>query len=114
MLLKAAMAAAAIGAVLWRLGWPVSPVRFGLYALAGAAMVAGPGLIWTMAHVGLGALLMHAGLAAILVLLWRDPTVGDALHDMVKRRVARRRGSSAEHSLLRDEAVPHVRPRAST
>lgn len=51
-LIKVAMAAAAAGTVLWRLGWPVSPVRLGIYALAGAATAAGPGLIWSMAMSG--------------------------------------------------------------
>lgn len=88
-LIKAAMAAAAVGAALWRLGWPVSPGRLGIYALAGAPMVAGPGLIWGMAHVGLGALLLHAGLAATIVLLWRDPAVRRGLDDALQRRTAR-------------------------
>ena len=90
MLIKAALVAVAVSAAFWRLGWPVSPVRFGTYALAGTAMVAGPGLIWSMAHVGLGALLMHAGLAATVVLLWRDPAVMGAMAAALKRRAARR------------------------
>lgn len=85
-LIKAALAAAAVGAAVWRLGWPVSSVRLAFYALAGAATAAGPGLIWSMAHVGLGALLLHAGLVATVVLLWRDPTVSKAMSDAVKRR----------------------------
>ena len=88
-LIKAAMAAAAVGAALWRLGWPVSPGRFGIYALTCATMVAGPGLIWGMAHVGLGALLLHAGLAATIGLLWRDPAVWRGLDAALQRRIAR-------------------------
>lgn len=86
MLVKGALVAAAVGATLWRLGSPASPVRFAAYALAGGTMVAGPGLIWGMAHVGLGALLMHAGLAATIVLLWRDPAVSGAMDAVLKRR----------------------------
>lgn len=89
-LIKAALVAIAVGAALWRLGWPVSPIRFAIYACAGATMVAGPGLIWGMAHIGLGALLMHTGLAATVVLLWRDPAVSGAMHAALKRRAARR------------------------
>lgn len=94
-LIKAAVASAAVAAALWRLGWPVSPVRFGIYALAGATMVAGPGLIWGMAHVGLGALFLHAGLAATIILMWRDPAVcrgmDAALQRCTTRLKARRR-----------------------
>lgn len=46
-------------------------------------MMAGPGLIWGLAHIGLGALLLHAGLAATLILLWCDPQVGTRLATLV-------------------------------
>ncbi len=51
-------------------------------------MAAGPVLIWEMAHVRLGALLLHGGFLAGALLLWRDPTVGARLGDMVARRRA--------------------------
>jgi hypothetical protein len=88
--IKAAMAVAASAAVLWRFGAPVSASRFGAYALAGAAMAAGPGLIWDMAHVALGAALLHAGLIATVVLVWRDPAVGARLAALVAARRGRR------------------------
>jgi len=37
--------------------------------LTGAGMAAGPGLIWQMAYVHTGMLLLHAGLHAALILL---------------------------------------------
>jgi hypothetical protein len=58
------------------------------YALAFAGMAAGPGLIWQMAYVRTGALLLHAGLFAALILLWRDPAMGARLGAMVAARRA--------------------------
>jgi hypothetical protein len=84
--IKLLFAAGAIAAILWRLGFAVTPPRFAGYAAAGAAMAAGPGLIWQMAHVATGALLLHAGLLSAIVLLWRDPAVTARLADMVRLR----------------------------
>ncbi len=97
--LKMAMAAAATGAVVWRLGMPARPRWLGVYALAGALMWAGPGLIWSMTHVGTGALLLHGGLLATLVLLWRDPAVGTRLAAII---AARREAIRTAHSAARD------------
>lgn len=87
-LLKVAMAAGMAAAVLWRLGSPVTLVWWAAYALACAGMAAGPGLIWQMAYVRAGALLLHAGLFAALILLWRDPAMGARLGMMVAARRA--------------------------
>ncbi len=51
-------------------------------------MAAGPVLIWDMAHIRSGALLLHAGLLAGGLLLWRDPVVGARLGAIVARRRA--------------------------
>jgi hypothetical protein len=83
---KAVMALAAAASVLWRLGAAISLPRFAAYALAGAAMAAGPGLIWGMAHVGLGALLLHGGLIATILLVWRDPGASARLAEIVAGR----------------------------
>ncbi|WP_294538155.1 hypothetical protein [uncultured Rhodoblastus sp.] len=82
-LLKALMAAGMAAAVIWRLGSPVTPAWWSAYALTCAGAAAGPGLIWRMAHVGAGALTLHVGLLAALILLWRDPAVGARLSMMV-------------------------------
>jgi hypothetical protein len=87
-LLKALMAAIAAGTVLWRLGTAVTLPWLAGYAVACAAMSAGPGLIWGMAQVGLGATLLHGGLLATVVLLWRDPVVGQRLAAIVASRRA--------------------------
>ena len=86
--LKTLMAVAAAAAVVWRLASPAKPAWLAAYSLAGTAMMAGPGLIWGLAHISLGALLLHAGLAATLVLLWRDPQVGTRLAALVRARRA--------------------------
>jgi hypothetical protein len=85
--LKALRAAAAVAAVLWRLGVAASAGWFGAYALGCAAMAAGPVLIWGLVHVGLGALLLHGGLLAVILLLWRDPAVAQLLEGVLTRRV---------------------------
>jgi hypothetical protein len=87
--LKMLFAAAASAAVLWRLGAPISAIHLTGYALAAAATWAGPGLIWGLAHIPLGALLLHGGLIATALLLWRDPTTRTRLSEVV---ALRRRG----------------------
>ncbi len=84
--LKMLMAAAAVAAILWRLGAAVTLPWLVAYAIAGAGMAAGPGLIWGMAYVRTGAILLHAGLLAAIMLLWRDPVVGEILADSIRMR----------------------------
>jgi hypothetical protein len=84
--LKVIFAGAAAAAVLWRLGAPISPLRWSGYALAAAATWAGPGLIWGLAHIALGAVLLHAGLIATAVLLWRDLAIRARLSDIIAHR----------------------------
>jgi hypothetical protein len=90
-LIKAAMALAASAAAVWRLGSPIGPVWFAGYTLAAGAAVAGPGLIWGMAHVTAGAILLHGGIALCVLLLWRDPAVSLRLEALVTRRRAQLR-----------------------
>ena len=69
---KAGMALGAAALVGWRLGWPVRPAT-GLAYIAGVSgMAAGAGLIWQLGHVGIGALLVHGGLVALVGLAWLD------------------------------------------
>ncbi len=84
--IKAAMALGVTAAVLWRLGSPIGPVRLAAYGLSAAAMAAGPCLIWSMADVALGAALLHGGLLASVLLLWRDPVLGKRLAALIDRR----------------------------
>ncbi len=84
--LKVIFAGAASAAVLWRLGAPITPLRWSGYALAAAATWAGPGLIWGLAQIPLGAALLHGGLIATALLLWRDPATRARLSEVIARR----------------------------
>jgi hypothetical protein len=92
--LKALIAIGAAAAVLWRLGAAISLPWFAAYAVTTGAMAAGPGLIWSMAHIGLGALLLHGGLFSTILLFWRDPAVSTRLGEMLAVR-------SLEHNIFR-------------
>ncbi len=85
-LLKMTMAAAVTAGIVWRLDSAASPFWLTAYATALVSMWMGPGLIWDMAHLKLGALLLHGGLFGSLVLLWRDPGVGDRLAAIITQR----------------------------
>ncbi len=84
--IKMLFAGLASAAVLWRLGAPISATSWSGYALATAAAWAGPGLIWGLAHILLGALLLHGGLIAMAILVWRDPAIRARLSEIVARR----------------------------
>ncbi len=88
--IKAAMAVGVMAAVVWRLSTPAPTPWLVGYTVAGAVMAAGPGLIWDMAYLGTGALLLHGGLAACAILLWKDPAVGSRLAAMIATRRAAR------------------------
>jgi hypothetical protein len=57
----------------WRFRFPIKPRLAAGYIAGAAVMAAGPGVIWDMAHIGLGALLVHGAGAVLLVLFCRDP-----------------------------------------
>ncbi len=84
--LKLVFALGLLSATYWRLATPAASWRLASYVAAGAAMAAGPVLIWQLAHIRLGALLLHGGLLACALLLWRDPAVGTRLGAIVARR----------------------------
>ncbi len=88
--IKAAMAVGVMAAVVWRLSTPAPTPWLVGYTFAGAVMASGPGLIWDMAYLGTGALLLHGGLAACAILLWKDPAVGSRLAAMIATRRAAR------------------------
>lgn len=84
--IKGVMALGLLAATWWRLGSPTGSIRFMSYAAVNGAMAAGVALIWGMAHLGAGALLLHAGLLAACLLLWRDPAVAARLAAMISAR----------------------------
>jgi hypothetical protein len=89
-MLKALLAAFAMGAAWWRLRVASSSAWVAGYVVACGAMAAGPGLIWGMEYVRAGALLLHGGLLATVVLLWRDPAVVARLKSVLATRRAAR------------------------
>jgi hypothetical protein len=97
-LLKSLLALGAVGALLWRLGESVSLPRFALYAVAAGAMVAGPGVIWGMVYVRTGAALLHGGLLATAVVLWRDPAVSERFARLLSKRRVTPRASETSRS----------------
>lgn len=100
--IKLALAAAALGLVGWRLRFPVSPGMAWAYVAGCASMAAGPGLIWTMAHVVPGAVLLHGGLAVVLMLGWVD----DGLRaGVIRRRADHRRFGPPDGREVRGDAV---------
>jgi hypothetical protein len=84
--IKTMMAVAAAAAIWWRLGSPIGGVRLVAYGVAVASMASGPALIWSMVHLAVGAALLHGGLFASLILLWRDPAVSQRLQSLITRR----------------------------
>jgi hypothetical protein len=90
--IKMLLAGLAAVAVYWRLGAATGALRLAGYAAACGAMAAGPALIWDMAHVGAGALLLHGGLLATILLLWRDPGTAAVLERAIATRRAALRG----------------------
>ena len=69
---KAAMALGAVALVAWRMGAPMGRGTVAAYVSAAAVMAVGPGLIWNMQDVAYGAMAVHGGLSAIMLIAWRD------------------------------------------
>lgn len=71
-LIKAVIALAAVGLLLWRLGQPLSRPMAIAY-LVGAWLVAGATmLVWQLSFVPLAALTFHVGEFTLLIAAWRD------------------------------------------
>ena len=85
---KAAMALGAVALVWWRMGAPMGRGMAAAYVVSAAVMAAGPGLIWDMQHVVLGAVAVHGGLSALMVAGWLDRA---AWNGALGAAVARRR-----------------------
>ncbi len=69
---KGGMVLGAVAAAVWRIRVPASASVVLAYAVATAVMAAGLWPIWTGTRVAAGALLVHGGLAAFMVMAWRD------------------------------------------
>ena len=73
-------------AVWWRFGSSVTLEMVGGLCADLRRHGGGAGLIWQMVYVRTGALLLHVGLFAALLLLWRDPATGARLGTMIAAR----------------------------
>ncbi len=71
-LIKAVLTLAALAAVLWRLGRPISAGLCGTYLAGSWAMAAATVLIWQLVLLPAAALAFHAGEIALLLAAWRD------------------------------------------
>ena len=70
--MKFAGVVGAVALVAWRLSRPAHRGVALCYVGAVTTMALAPGLIWSLAHVGLAAGLFHVGLLGFLMLAWRD------------------------------------------
>jgi hypothetical protein len=84
--IKMVLAAAVLAGMWWRMATPTPAGRLAAYVAAAAAMSAGPVMIWGIAQVAVGALVLHAGLITGLVVLWRDPDVTRRIAGIVDGR----------------------------
>lgn len=91
-LIKLAVVAAAVWLGQWRLSLPVSVPRAVAYIGAAALMCAGPGVMWNMEQIGAGAVMLHGGLIALIVIGWGDQALGQALSRRIPTR--RRQGDA--------------------
>ena len=73
--MKLAGVVGAAALIHWRLRQPIPRRMATAYVVSLAPMAVAPGLIWSLAHVGLAALLFHAGLLMFLYLAWKDDGV---------------------------------------
>jgi hypothetical protein len=70
--IKGMLALAALGAVLWRFGWPVSkPVAFG-YVFGSSVLAGSTMLIWQLSFMPLAAVLFHLAAVSMLIIGWRE------------------------------------------
>jgi len=70
--IKGMVALAAVGAVLWRFGWPVSkPIAFG-YVVGSSVLAGSTMLIWQLSFIPLAAVLFHVAAASMLIIGWRE------------------------------------------
>ena len=100
---KLAAVIAASALTLWRARAPFS-ARATVTAIAAlAAMALAPGLIWSLAQVGLAAGLFHAGLLTLLVMAWRDDRVPVRARPAARNQASR---SGARLAVTIDRPAP--------
>ena len=71
-LIKGMIAIAAVGAVFWRLAWPVSRTAGTVYLASSWAVAGSTMLIWQLSYIVPAALLFHGALLSLLLVSWRE------------------------------------------
>jgi hypothetical protein len=71
-LIKGIIAIAAVGAVFWRLAWPVSRAVSVTYLVSSWALAGSTMLIWQLSYIVPAALLFHAAALSLLLVSWRE------------------------------------------
>lgn len=71
-LIKGLIALAAVGAVLWRLKWPISAGKYLAYMLGSCVIVGATMLVWQLTAIVSAAVLFHAAALGMLLLGWRE------------------------------------------
>jgi hypothetical protein len=71
-LIKGLLVLGALGAVLWRFGWPVGRPVAAAYAGGTWVLAGSTTLIWQLSHIPLAAVLFHAAAIGMLAVGWRE------------------------------------------
>jgi hypothetical protein len=71
-LIKSMIAIAVVGAVFWRLAWPVSRTAGAAYLVCSWALAGSTMLIWQLSYIVTAALLFHAAALSLLLVSWRE------------------------------------------
>ena len=71
-LIKGMIAIAVVGAVFWRLAWPVSRTAGAAYLFCSWAVVGSTMLIWQLSYIVPAALLFHVAALSLLLVSWRE------------------------------------------
>jgi hypothetical protein len=71
-LIKGMIAVAAVGAVFWRLAWPVSKIGAATYLISSWVLAGSTMLIWQLSYIVPAALLFHGAALSLLLVTWRE------------------------------------------
>jgi len=70
--IKGMIAIAVLGAVFWRLAWPVGRTAGALYLVSSWALAGSTMIIWQLSYIVPAALLFHAAALSLLLVSWRE------------------------------------------
>jgi hypothetical protein len=71
-LIKGMIAIAVVGAVFWRLAWPLSRTTGAAYLVSSWALAGSTMLIWQLSYIVPAALLFHVAALSLLLVSWRE------------------------------------------